>query len=132
MATSKDFLARITPLTQGSSYVVTATPNGCDVSLDLADQQWYTAMSKQGLTKKFTFHVALDQADQKLIVTDDSRQVEWRAGADGTSTPVASGQAERTSGRVFEVSARTEFGWATTVHSDRRWTTPSVHRKVAR
>lgn len=62
--TSNDFVAPITQLTQGSPYVVTATPHGCDVTLNLADQQWYGVMSKQGLPKTFTFHVVLDPADQ--------------------------------------------------------------------
>ncbi len=89
--------------TTDTPYVVTSTPQGFDVTLDVVDAQWFGLFDAAGLTKVHTHHVAV--AGERYSITDDAREVEWVAG-----TPRAAATAERQYGRVIELGA--EKVWA--------------------
>lgn len=84
---------------EGTPYTVTETEKGFDVALDLADATWYEVFGKAGLRVSFTHHVAVH--DDRYTITDDSRQVHWRAGV-----PTASAGASRFVGRQISFSSR--------------------------
>lgn len=83
--------------TAGTPYVVTETPSGFDVALDIVDAQWFGLYSAEGLTKVFVHHVAVP-GDGTYAVTDDAFTLEWEAGV-----PTLSASVERTRGHVKEV-----------------------------
>ena len=90
------FLAGVQQAASGTPYAVAATDAGFDVTLDIADAQWFGLFDKAGLTKVYVHHVAVGD-DGTYTVTDDSRSVEWVAGV-----PRAAASAERVYGRVKE------------------------------
>ena len=114
MAARDQLVQRVRELADGTPYVVDETGPGFDVRVDVADARWHSLMGKEGLTKVFTHHVAVDEERRTLSVTDDSRTVSWRAGVgrgDGTLVPEVSGSAERVLGRVYEVGGEKIFAW---------------------
>lgn len=102
--TDEPFLRAVADAAAGSPYVVTPTEAGFDVSLDIADDRWWTVLGKAGLTKTYVHHVAAP-GDGTYTVTDDSRTVEWVAGV-----PRASVRAERVQGRVRELGVEKAWG----------------------
>jgi len=114
VSTREQLVQRVRELADGTPYVVEDTAAGFDVRVDVADATWYSLMNKEGLTKVFTHHVAVDEERQSLSVTDDSYTVTWKAGVglgDGTPVPQVSGSAERVMGRVYEFGGEKIFAW---------------------
>jgi hypothetical protein len=94
-----EFFRRMQEVTEGTPYVVTETDVGFDVTLDVVDAQWFGLYNLAGLQKVYLHHVAVPEPGV-YSVTDDSRTVEWVAGA-----PTL-GSAERVYGRVKEFGAQ--------------------------
>lgn len=94
-AAAHEFYRRVQEAAAGTPYVVQETDSGFDVTLDIVDARWYGLFDKAGLHKVYTHHVAVPESGV-YTVTDDSRTVEWVAGA-----PTL-GRAERMHGRVKE------------------------------
>jgi hypothetical protein len=117
-AAAHEFFRRVQAVTEGTPYVVTETDEGFDVTLDIVDAQWFGLFNKASLEKVYVHHVAVPEPGT-YTVTDDSRTLEWVAGA-----PTL-GSAERVYGRVKEFGvqkvwafdARGDFG----VHADYRF-----------
>jgi hypothetical protein len=89
------FLQRLRELTEGTPYVVQETDQGFDVTVDIVDAQWFGLFDKAGLQKVYAHHVAVPEPGV-YTVTDESRTVEWSAGAPTFGT------SERVYGRVKE------------------------------
>jgi len=87
---------RVREAAAGTPYVVTPTERGFDVTIELADAQWWALFNRAGLTREFTHQVRLGD-DGSYSITDVSREVEWVAGA----PRVAAGAAVR-KGRIIE------------------------------
>ena len=96
----EELFLRVQQASEGTPYVVQRTETGFDVTLDVADAQWYGLINKAGLTKVYVHHVAFP-APGAYTVTDDSRTLEWVAGV-----PRLGASAERQMGRVVEFGAK--------------------------
>lgn len=98
------FFQRLREVTAGTPYVVEETDQGFDVTLDVVNAEWFGLFDKAGLQKVFIHHVAVPEAGV-YTVTDESRTVEWVAGA-----PTV-GSAERVYGRVKEFGVQKVWAW---------------------
>ena len=103
-AAAYEFHRRLQEVTQGTPYVVRETDEGFDVTLDVVDAEWYGLFNKARLSKVYVHHVAVPEPGV-YTVTDDSRTVEWAAGA-----PTL-GRAERQYGRVKEFGVQKVWGF---------------------
>lgn len=103
MTTTDEFRAAVSHAAQGTPYVVTPTEGGFDVTLNIADAQWYGLFNKAGLTKVVTHHVSLE--GDRYEILDDSRELRWVAGV-----PSLHGSYVRQTGRVREFGF--EKSWA--------------------
>jgi hypothetical protein len=88
---------------EGTPYVVTRTPAGFDVSLDVANAQWYGLFNKAGLRYVFTHEVTV--GDGWFSITDVERELRWSAGV-----PSLLGSASFQKGRVIRYAS--EKTWA--------------------
>jgi hypothetical protein len=73
------FRDRVTSHAEGTPYVVSPTPEGFDVALDVVDARWYQLYAKAGLERTFVHHVQM-AGDRDFTITDDSHTLEWEAG----------------------------------------------------
>jgi hypothetical protein len=105
-----DLLQKLHAAADGGPYVITETPEGFDMKIDVVDAQWYTLIRRNGLTKVFTYSVRLDDADRKYSITDIANEVRWSAGADVDGPPTLVAQARQQRGRVYEKSFAIETG----------------------
>jgi hypothetical protein len=83
---------------EGTPYDVTATADGFDVGIALADARWYQLYAKAGLKKTFVHHVRM-QGERDFTITDDSYEMSWEAGH-----PRLGARLERFVGRKYELS----------------------------
>jgi hypothetical protein len=77
-----------------SPYVVTRTGEGFDLTINLADAQWYGVLNKAGLKHDYAYHVTVEGDHFKI--KQSWKRVEWAAGVP-TSFEVEGG-----SGRIIE------------------------------
>ncbi len=91
----------------GTPYAVQTTDDGFEVTLDVVDAEWYGVLNKAGLSKVWTWHVRVD--GDTYSITDESRTVEWVAGA-----PRIAGSVEVFKGRKIEFGS--EKIWAFDEH----------------
>ena len=97
--TTDRFRDQVSRNAEGTPYVVTPTAEGFDVGIDIVDARWFEQYRKVGLTRTFVHHVAVDGTT--YTITDDSRTLEWEAGAARLGASY-----ERFSGRKYELSFR--------------------------
>ncbi|WP_114423441.1 hypothetical protein [Nocardioides houyundeii] len=90
-----EFVRRVRDTTEGTPYVVTRTSSGFDLSLDVADAQWFGLFNRAGLRKVFVHHVKV--TSDTFSITDDSTEIRWEAGH-----PKIAGSASRSMGRSIE------------------------------
>ena len=102
--TDHEFFRGVAAAAQDSPYAVTQTDEGFDVTLDIADDRWWTVLGKAGMQKTYIHHVAAP-GDGTYTVTDDSRTVEWVGGV-----PKFSAESERVYGRVREFGVEKAWG----------------------
>ncbi len=107
MGTSAELIANLRATAKGTPYAVRETPNGFDLTIDVADAQWLTIFKAHGLKKVFTHKVRLTEADHSMTITDVSNTFSWSGGGSSPRLTV-SGSTQR--GRVYEKSFRKEFG----------------------
>lgn len=92
MSEADQLMAAVRARTEGTPYVVTPTPQGFDVQIDLADASWYALLYKQHLERTWVYHVKVeDETSKTLSITDEVRDVDWRVGAEssgGVPVPV--------------------------------------------
>jgi hypothetical protein len=88
---------------EGTPYVVTRTPSGFEVTLDVANARWYGLFDKAGLRYSFTHEVEV--AGSWFAITDVEREVRWSAGV-----PRISGSGRIQKGRVIRYAS--EKTWA--------------------
>ncbi|MCR6031233.1 hypothetical protein GGQ22_07215 [Nocardioides sp. zg-579] len=104
MTDVEELVAAVRRRAEGTPYVVTETPSGFDVQIDIADASWYALLYKEHLSRTWIYHVKVeDGATKTLSITDDVRTVDWRVGAesrDGQPVPVLGGSLSRQLGRV--------------------------------
>ena len=92
------FRDRVAHHAEGTPYVVSPTPEGFDVALDIVDARWYQLYAKAGLERTFVHHVAMN-GDRDYTITDDSHTLEWEAGH-----PRIGARVERFVGRRYDFS----------------------------
>ena len=107
MSTTAQFIAAVRESTRDTPYAVRETPRGFDLTIDVADARWLAILKAHGLKKVFTHEVTLDEAGQRLSITDVSNTLSWGAGG---STPRLQAERSVARGRVYEKSFRKEFG----------------------
>lgn len=105
-----ELMQRVQRAAEGTPYVVAETEKGFDVQLDVVDAQWFGLINKAGLQRTFIHHVTFPQPGTYAI-TDESRTVEWVAGA-----PRIGGSIEVFRGRIIELGA--EKVWAFDEHGE--------------
>jgi hypothetical protein len=107
MGTSADLITNLRNAAKGTPYAVRETPNGFDLTIDVADAQWLAVFKAHGLEKVFTHRVRLDEARQSMTITDVSNTFSWSGGG---SSPRLQASAATQRGRVYEKSFRKELG----------------------
>lgn len=104
MSTTADLEGRVRAAVGGTPYAVTAADGGFDVTLDLADAQWWGILNRAGLKRSIRHEVRL-RDEQTFTVTDVERRVDWVAGV-----PRAAASASVSRGRTWGAGA--EKVWA--------------------
>ena len=94
------FRDRVASHAEGTPYVVSPTPEGFDVALDIVDARWYKLYAKAGLERTFVHHVTM-AGGRDFTITDDSHTLEWEAGH-----PRLGARVERFVGRRYDVGFR--------------------------
>ncbi|NHN54746.1 hypothetical protein G9U51_02980 [Calidifontibacter sp. DB0510] len=107
MSSRAEFIAAVQAAAQNTPYVVRETPEGFDLTIDVADARWATLVSVQKLKKVFTYEVKLDEPQQKMVITDVSNEV---TGGAGGTVPQLRMEKKVTRGRIYEKSFHKEFG----------------------
>jgi len=107
MAATDDLLAAVRREAADTPYAVRETPEGFDLTIDVADARWATLFKAHGLGKVFTHRVRLDGDARTLTITDVSNTFSWGAGG---ASPRLHAQATTQRGRVYEKSIRKEYG----------------------
>jgi hypothetical protein len=79
LSTIADLQARVRVAVEGTPYAVTPAEGGFDVTLDLADAQWWGLLDRAGLQRSIVHEVRLRGAEA-FTVTDVERRVDWVAG----------------------------------------------------
>ncbi|KQT90764.1 hypothetical protein ASG49_13535 [Marmoricola sp. Leaf446] len=113
MTDAEKLLAAVRANTEDTPYAVTETAKGFDVTIDVADATWFALMHQKHLSKSFTYHVVVDEANHTIAITDDLREVTWRRGAemrDGIPVPVLGASLSRDLGRIEQKSFQKTFG----------------------
>lgn len=87
----------------GTPYIVTPTPQGFDLALDLVNAKWFGAFNMAGLTSSYVHHVTVVPNGTYQIL-DDKVTFTWSAGV-----PTAF-RHERFQGRIHEVSFEKSWG----------------------
>lgn len=114
MSQAQQLLDAVRERTAGTPYVVTETPTGFDVRVDIENASWYALMYKQHLDRTWIYHVSLDEAAKTMSITDDVRGIDWRAGArseGGVPVPVLSAAASGARGRFESKSFQKTFAF---------------------
>lgn len=109
MTTSAELVARVRSAATGTPYVVVERSEGFDLTVDVANAEWLTALRAHGLHRVMTHRVRLNEAKHRLSITDIENDVSWNGGPDGRGLSL---HARRTvkRGRVISYSKRMEFG----------------------
>jgi hypothetical protein len=107
MGTSEELISAVRTAATGTPYAVRETPQGFDLTIDVADAQWLAIFKAHGLKKVFTHKVRLDEANHSMTITDVSNTFSWSGGG---SSPRLVGAASTQRGRVYEKSFRKEYG----------------------
>ena len=94
------FRDRVASHAEGTPYVVSPTPEGFDVALDIVDARWYQLYAKAGLERTFVHHVTM-AGGRDFTITDDSHTLEWEAGH-----PRLGARVERFVGRRYDLGFR--------------------------
>lgn len=105
-----ELFARVQAAAEGTPYVVSPTPNGFDVTVDVATPQWRTLLYQERVQKVFTYHVSVDEQNKKIAITDELYELEWSAGVGGAGlgqipVPHLRASVSRQSGRVWHKSS---------------------------
>lgn len=112
MSDAQELVAAVRARTEGTPYVVEETGSGFDVRIDIENASWYALLYKQHLSRTWVYHVKLEGA-KTLSITDDVREVDWRAGAEsrgGVPTPVLTASTSRDLGRIESKSFQKTWG----------------------
>lgn len=107
MTDAQELVAAVRARTEGTPYAVTETGDGFDVQVDIENASWYALLYKQHLSKTWIYHVKVEEGAKQLSITDDAREVDWRAGAGvsgGTPVPVLALSTSLKKGRLEEKS----------------------------
>lgn len=107
---SQELIAAVREAVEGTPYVVEERPYGFDLTIDIADAQWYTLLRKNGLQRVFTHEVRLQEGSKRLSTTDVSQTVRWDAGGGVSGPPSLHFEKSFQRGRVYQYSAQKELG----------------------
>lgn len=94
--------------TEGSPYVLEATPKGFDFKVDIANADWWDLLGRSGLRKSYVHHVKVIDTTTYSI-TDELFTVTWNVGV-----PTARYSSERQYGRNISIG----FGRAYALDDD--------------
>jgi hypothetical protein len=95
MSNVADLEGRVRAGAEGTPYVVTSVEGGFDLTVDLADAQWWGLFNRAGLRRSIVHEVRL-RDDETFTVTDVARSVDWVAGV-----PTAAVSASLSRGRLY-------------------------------
>ena len=107
MGTSAELITSVRAAAAGTPYAIRETPQGFDLTIDVADARWLAVFRAHGLKKVFTHRVRLDEAAHAMTITDVSNTFSWSGGG---SSPRLQAAASTQRGRVYEKSFRKELG----------------------
>lgn len=107
MGTSAELITSIRSAASATPYAVRETPEGFDLTIDVADAQWLAIFRAHGVRKVFTHKVRLKESDHSMTIFDVSNTFSWSGGG---SSPRLTAEASTQRGRVYEKSMRKEFG----------------------
>lgn len=107
MGTSAELITSIRSAAGATPYAVRETPDGFDLTIDVADAQWLAIFKAHGVKKVFTHKVRLRESDHSMTITDVSNTFSWSGGG---SSPRLIAEASTQRGRVYEKSFRKEYG----------------------
>ena len=108
VTSSAELVAQVRQAAEGSPYVVTDQSYGFDLTIDIVDATWVTLLRVNHVDRVFTYEVRLDEARQRMTITDVANTVEWNAGFGAAPTLHAQKSVEK--GRVYEFSSHQELG----------------------
>lgn len=105
-----ELYARVQAAAEGTPYTVTPTANGFDVAVDIAHPEWRTLLYRERIKRVFTYHVAVDEQNKKIAVTDELYEVEWSAGVGSSGlgqipVPHLRASVSKQSGRIWHKSS---------------------------
>ena len=103
VAVAQVLLARVQAATARSPYVVRPTRAGFDVTMDLANAQWWAALQRQGLRRTHVHHVALHPKRKRLTITDEAFELAWAVGPGAGLMPRLGARVAQHSGRIVNV-----------------------------
>ncbi|WP_445256494.1 hypothetical protein [Nocardioides aurantiacus] len=107
---ARELVEAVRARTEGTPYALVETEDGFDLGLDLADATYLTLMYQRRLERSFTHEVRLDEATRTMSITDSSRELTWRRGADvcgGVPVPTVGARLSVARGRLVSRSFET-------------------------
>lgn len=111
MQTSTELTDALIEHSHDTPYIVTATDDGFDMTLNIVDAKWYTLLYKNGLKRTFKIHARLDDKNKVARTTDTLYSLDWQGGADaGTLMPRLGGQVSVQKGEVWNYSSSKQYG----------------------
>ncbi|HEY7718283.1 MAG TPA: hypothetical protein VH915_05950 [Pedococcus sp.] len=110
MGATQELVAAVREATEGTPYVVTETEDGFDMTIDLADAQWWTLIRANGLKRVFTYEVRTYDRSKTLMITDVQNSVRWSGGAGVSGPPSLSAEKTFKRGRVISFSMQKQYG----------------------
>jgi hypothetical protein len=107
-----ELMARVGAAAQGMPLAVIPTPNGFDVTADIATPQWHGLLYRKNVRQVFTHHVSLNEGTRTLTVTSEMLQLQWYSGAGPGAPPIPflGKSLSKTSGRVVHKSFSKTYG----------------------
>jgi hypothetical protein len=107
-----ELITRVRAAAQGTPFAVILTPNGFDVTADIATPQWQGLLYRQNVRQVFIHHVSLNERTKQLTVTSEQRVLEWHSGVRPGAPPVPylGGSFSKFSGRVIHKSFVKTYG----------------------
>lgn len=103
MGAAEELITAVEARLEGTPYRLQRSEDGFDVGVDIVDASYWSLMYRKHLEKTWTYRVRLDEASRTMSITDDSYELQWRAGADvsgGVPVPSLGARLSRAVGRL--------------------------------
>ncbi|MFZ1258616.1 MAG: hypothetical protein WAQ25_04045 [Candidatus Saccharimonas sp.] len=83
MNTRQELIAHLKQAAKGTQYMIKETDYGFILTFNIVDEEWYTILYKNGLTRVFEIEARVNEAKKTVTTTDVSKNLEWQIGVDG-------------------------------------------------